>query len=143
MKIRKALVYFLALAVITGLLAARVATSRHRTAARSADIPEIPAPSAGNVISWESADKYYGSSMTVEGEIVLARNTGKVCFLNFHRNYKRYFTAVIFESDFSRFPSSPEEYYLNKKVRVRGLIKEYNGKPEIVLNSPSQIEIIK
>ena len=94
------------------------------------------------IISWRDAAKYYGQTKIVEGKIILSNNTGKVCFLNFHKNWRIYFTAVIFASDFNRFPSNPEDYYLNRKVRVKGLIKEYKGKPEIILKSPSQIEII-
>jgi len=95
------------------------------------------------IVSWQDAHKYYGHTKTVEGTIVAANNTGKVCFLNFHKDWRRYFTAVIFSSDFDKFPSYPEEYYLNRMVRVTGLIKEYRGKPEIILKSPSQIEIIE
>lgn len=95
------------------------------------------------IISWQDAHKYYGRTKTVEGTIVATNNTGKVCFLNFHKDWRRYFTAVIFSSDFGEFPSYPEEYYLNRTVRVTGLIKEYRGKPEIILKSPSQIEIIR
>ncbi|MBA7552384.1 hypothetical protein ES705_44945 [subsurface metagenome] len=94
------------------------------------------------IISWRDAAKYYGQTKIVEGKIVVSNNTGKVCFLNFHKNWRKYFTALIFASDFNRFPSNPEDYYLNRKVRVKGLIKEYKGKPEIILKSPSQIEII-
>jgi len=97
---------------------------------------------AVKAISWRDAGKYYGQTETVEGKIVASNNTGKVCFLNFHKDWRRYFTAVIFASDFSKFPAHPEEYYLNRTVRVKGLIKEYRGKPEIILKSPSQIEVI-
>lgn len=96
-----------------------------------------------DVISWRDAAQYYGQTKTVEGKIVVSNNTGKVCFLNFHENWKKYFTAVIFSSDFNRFPARPENHYLNRKVRVKGLIKEYNGKPEIILKSSAQIEIIE
>jgi len=94
-----------------------------------------------DVISWREAAEYYGQTRAVEGKIVASNNTGKVCFLNFHKDWRRHFTAVIFASDFDRFPAHPEEYYLNRVVRVKGLIKEYRGKPEIILKSPSQIEI--
>jgi len=95
------------------------------------------------VISWQDAAKHYGEYATVEGTIVATHNSGKACFLNFHPDYKRYFTSVIFASAFPRFPANPENYYYGKKVRVSGYIKEYEGKPEIVLNDPSQIEILK
>ena len=98
---------------------------------------------AADVISWKDADKHYGQTKTVEGTVVATHNTGKVCFLNFHENWKIYFTAVIFASDFHKFPDNPEDYYLDKKVRVTGKIKKYKGKPEIILKSPAQIKIVK
>lgn len=102
-----------------------------------------PAKTVDHVISYQDAAKYYGKIKTVEGVIVATNNTGKVCFLNFHKDWKRYFTGVIFASDFDKFPKNPEDYYLNRKVRITGLIKEYNGKPEIIIKNPAQIQIIK
>ena len=96
-----------------------------------------------DVISWRDAAQYYGEKKTVEGKVVASNNTGKVCFLNFHSNWKKYFTAVIFASDFKKFPAHPEDHYLNRTVRVNGLIKEYQGKPEIILKSPAQIKIVE
>ncbi len=95
------------------------------------------------IVPWQDAHKYYGQTKTVEGKIVATNNTGKVCFLNFHKDWRKYFTAVIFSSDFERFPAYPEEYYLHRIVRITGLIKEYRGKPEIIIKSPSQIEIVE
>jgi len=95
------------------------------------------------VISWKDAHRYYGKFVTVEGTIVASYNSGKACFLNFHRNWKRYFTAVIFSSNFHKFDSAPEQLYQGKKVRVKGMVREYRGKPEIIVNSPSQITIIE
>ena len=95
------------------------------------------------IVSWKDAHKYYGEYVTVEGTIVATYNSGKACFLNFHPDYAKYFTAVIFKSDFYKFPDAPEDYYLNKKVHVMGTIKQYQGKPEIILNGPSNIKIIE
>jgi micrococcal nuclease len=88
------------------------------------------------------AHKYYGEKVIVEGTVVAAFNSGKACFLNFHKNWKKYFTAVIFQSAFDKFPEHPELYYKDKKVRITGVIKEYKGKPEIVLKHPSQIKVV-
>ncbi len=104
----------------------------------SSQRPASPPP----LISWQEAAKHYGKYCTVEGKIVLTKNTGKVCFLNFHKEWKRHFTAVIFADFFPRFPSQPERYYLHKTVRVTGIIKDYQGKPEIIVESPEQIEIL-
>jgi micrococcal nuclease len=128
---------------------------RNKRGLWSFDVFQVPDTAAGaktvlpddpvrlDVISWRDADQYYGMTKIVEGRIVVTNNTGKVCFLNFDKNWKKYFTAVIFSSDYDKFPSYPEEYYLNRLVRVKGLIKEYKGKPEIILKSQSQIEVIE
>ena len=97
---------------------------------------------AGQVIQWNEAQKYYGQYVTVEGKIVATYNSGKACFLNFHPDYKKHFTAVIFQSAFHRFPSAPEDYFYGKSVQVTGNVKEYKGKPEIILTDPSQIKIL-
>jgi len=93
-------------------------------------------------ISWQDAAQHYGEYCTVEGSLVATHNSGKACFLNFHPNDKRYLTAVIFANRFGDFPPSPEQYYQGKRVRVTGQVKQYQGKPEIVLDSPDQIQIL-
>jgi hypothetical protein len=93
-------------------------------------------------IPWDLAENYIGKHMSVEGRVVRTHNSGKACFLNFHNNWVRYCSLVIFDNVFHRFPVKPETFYLNKFVRVKGKIKKFRGRPEIVLNSPKQIEII-
>lgn len=97
---------------------------------------------ATDVVNWKDAANHYGKYKTVEGSIVATKCTPKVCFLNFHPDYRTYFTAVIFASDWSKFPANPDKYYLNKKVQVSGTIKEYKGKPEIILKNQDQIKIV-
>ena len=93
------------------------------------------------VIDWKDAHNYYNQYVIVEGTIVNTHDSGTVCFLNFHTNYQ-YFTAVIFASDFLGFPFIPEVFYLGKKVYIIGIIKEYNGSPEIIVKTPQQIRIL-
>ena len=97
---------------------------------------------AATQVHWDQADKYYGQTVTVTGKVVATHNSGKACFLNFHQDWKHNFSAVIFVSDFAKFPPNPEQFYLNKEVKVTGLVKEYQGKPEIILNDPTQIQIV-
>lgn len=95
-----------------------------------------------STISWRDAGRHVGEYLAVEGKVVRTYNSGRACFLNFHPDYKRYFSAVIFYSDFNRFPYAPEKHYKNREVRVVGVIEEYNGAPQIILNSPSQIKLL-
>jgi len=92
-----------------------------------------------DIIPWQDAATYYGQIKIVEGTIVETKNTGKACFLNFSPNWRTDFTAVIFASDFGKFPPNPEAYYRGKKVRVTGSIQEYRGKPEIVLKIKTRL----
>jgi endonuclease YncB( thermonuclease family) len=95
-----------------------------------------------DIIPWDLAENYIGKYMSVEGRVVRTHNSGKACFLNFHNNWARYCSLVIFDNVFHRFPKKPEKFYLNEFVRVKGKLKKFRGRPEIVLNSPKQIEII-
>ena len=93
------------------------------------------------IIDWSIAHKYLNQYVIVEGTIVNTYNSGNVCFLNFHTDYQ-HFTAVIFACDFPGFTMPPEVFYLGKKVQIIGIIKEYNGSPEIIVKTPDQIKII-
>jgi micrococcal nuclease len=95
------------------------------------------------VISYLDAGKYIGQTKTVEGTIVKTFKyiKGEIIFLNFHDPYQGYFTAIIWSSDWDKFPFAPEVYYKGKEVRVTGEIIEYEGTPEIVVRDPSQIEV--
>jgi endonuclease YncB( thermonuclease family) len=88
------------------------------------------------------AHEHYGESVVVKGKIVRTHNTGKVCFLDFDRRWKKGLTAVIFARSFHKFPEKPEDYYMGKDVRIAGEIEEYEGAPQIILNDRTEIEIL-
>jgi len=95
------------------------------------------------VIKACQAKDFYGEEVIVEGKIVdTYRSKTNTVFLNFEKPYpNQCFSGVIFSSYQDKFVEDPENYYLNKVVRVKGIIKEYKGKPEIILKDSSQIEI--
>jgi hypothetical protein len=95
-----------------------------------------------NKITYTDAGKFLGQYVEIEGEIVSSHNSGKICYLNFDKNYKEYIALVIFADNFKRFPAQPEKYYLNKKVRVEGRVKDYKGRLEIILGSTEQIKVL-
>lgn len=99
-----------------------------------------PAPTG--VIGWQEAGNYLGAEVTVEGEIMRTHDTGKVTFLNFTPAYRGTLTLVIFASDYDRYPAPPVNYFLNKHLRATGMVKDYQGAPEIIIDSPDQIEIL-
>lgn len=94
-----------------------------------------------NVVSYLQAANFIGQVKTVEGTIVLTSSSKGTIFLNFHDPYTGYFTAVIFASDAGNFKFDPASFYKNKEVRITGTIQLYEGAPDIVVSSPSQVEV--
>lgn len=92
-------------------------------------------------IAWQDAADYVGAYVSTKGTIVSAYNNGKVCYLNFHKDYKNHLTLVIFASSFKKFPGYPEKAYLGKEIEVEGRVKDYKGRVEIIIDSPEQIKI--
>jgi len=87
------------------------------------------------------AYRHIGKNATVEGLVVAVKKTTKAAFLNFEKPYpNQCFTAVIFASNFYKFPDFYS--YKDKRIRVSGVIKEYEGKPEIIVENPNQIAIV-
>ena len=94
-------------------------------------------------ISWEQAAEHLGQECVVTGKIVGTRNIGKMCFLNFHADFKNHFTVVVRQESFDKFPKPPETLYADQFVKVTGKIIDYQGKPEIVVTAPEQIRIVQ
>lgn len=70
----------------------------------------------------------------------VAKGDKKTTYLHFGATYPNVkLTAVIFEKDVVKFESSPAIFLMDKKVCITGLLKEYKGKPEIIVSDPSQI----
>lgn len=67
------------------------------------------------------------------------RSHGQPTFLNFDRPYpNQTFTALIWKKDRYHF-GQPESDYLYRHICVTGRIKNYHGRPEIIVSTPSQI----
>jgi cardiolipin synthase len=103
--------------------------------------PAATAPASG-VVDWQDAGEYLGQRLTVQGEVVRVYNSGKAAFLNFAEAYQGQFSVVIFAADFEQWPEPPDQVYLGQRVQVSGKIKEYQGAPEMIVESPDQIVIL-
>lgn len=94
------------------------------------------------IISTKDAGNYIGKTVTVEGYIADVVTRPKVNYLNFDSKFpKNTFTAVIFPKDAENFENL--NIFRNKNVRVKGKIEMYRGKPQIIVSSPEQINIVK
>jgi micrococcal nuclease len=53
------------------------------------------------------------------------------------------FTFVVYGEDRKKFSWKPEEYLVDKEVCVTGEVKDYRGKPQIVVSDTAQVVIKK
>ena len=112
--------------------------------AKIAEETILPSSLIDDAIGACNAGNYIGKEKTVAGKIADGyKSKTNTVFLNFEKPYpNQCFTAVIFSSDLINFPENPQNYYEGKIVKIKGTIKKYQGKPEIILKDRSQIEVI-
>lgn len=80
----------------------------------------------------------------IYGKVVDVRQGGKAIFLGIGNTAKTGLKVVIFDKDKTNFEDggiNPLTHYNGKAVVVYGKIKMYKGMPEVIVNSPSQIEV--
>lgn len=120
--------------------------ARQATAADSAIAePAIPA------VDPADTGEHVGEECTVEFHVETARKLpGKeVCFLNSCRDHRdeKNFTVVIFKGGLDRLKEdgieSPAEHFEQATIRVRGVVEKRNGRPQIVVDDPGQITLVK
>ena len=93
-------------------------------------------------IGMNKASRYLGKVKTVRCKIIETYDSGKAVFLGTGKDYKIDFTVVIFHGALDNFPFDPLTYYKEKEIEVTGKIIKYWG-PEIVVEDPTQIKVIK
>ncbi|MFZ0034608.1 MAG: thermonuclease family protein, partial [Sedimentisphaerales bacterium] len=100
-----------------------------------------PQQQSAKSIDYTEAPNHIGEYACVSGKIdhVYTSQKGTV-FLNFCQDYKTCpFGVVIFNEDAHKF-SNPTQYE-GQTLEITGLIKSYQGRPEIILNDLGQIKI--
>lgn len=110
-----------------------------------------PAVRAVPVVDPADTGDHDGEECTVEFLVETARKLpGKdVCFLNSCRDHRdeKNFTVVIFKGGLDRLEAdgieSPAEHFEKATIRVRGVIEKRNGRPQIVVDEPGQITLVK
>lgn len=93
-------------------------------------------------INYADVENHVGEDACVVGKIdrVYISKSGTV-FFDYCKDYKTCpFTAVVFVGDVKKFTDF--KVYNGKTIELKGLIKSYKGKPEIIINGPEQIKII-
>jgi hypothetical protein len=101
--------------------------------------------SQGSIPAAEAA-KHVGEKATVCDKVFGGRfmenASGQPTLINMGDAYPNNpFTFVIFPDDRKKFSYKPEDFLVDKKVCVTGEIKEFRGKPQIVVTDTLQVVI--
>jgi hypothetical protein len=93
------------------------------------------------IIADTDAAAHVGQVATVEGLVANVFVSSKgICFLDFEGAYpNEVFSGVVFSSSAARFGNLTT--YRGKRVQITGQIRLYKGKPEIILESPGQLQL--
>ena len=90
----------------------------------------------------DSASKHIGETVTICSTIYGVKAMEKVTFINVGSAYPNApLTLVIFAKDLVNFNDTLAKLYNNKSICVTGIIKEYKGKAEIIVNKEDQIKV--
>ncbi len=99
--------------------------------ATSADV--IPASEAGD---------HVGQAQTVEGVVTQAHTEGDNLVLELAPPEEKGFRVVLVIGLFSDVPRHPERLYVDKRVQASGIIQRFHGRPEMIVESASQIQVV-
>ncbi len=83
-----------------------------------------------------------GTFQVMEGWVTGVGHSGSRAFIDFGNDWRRGFSATIAPEDKNKFKGFNLDALVARHVRIRGMVQNYRGKPEIVLSDPAQIEIL-
>jgi DNA/RNA endonuclease YhcR with UshA esterase domain len=117
--------------------------------ASAADTAVADQPAA--VLASADAAAHVGEECTVEFTVEGGRRLPdkEICFLNScsdHRD-ERNFTVVFFKAGLERMKADgiedPAAHFEKATIRVRGIVEKRNGRPQVVVEEPGQITLVK
>jgi endonuclease YncB( thermonuclease family) len=83
-----------------------------------------------------------GNFQVVEGWVTNVAEAGGRTFIDFGSNGRQNFSAVIQPEDRRAFRGFDLESLEAHRIRIRGIVQDYRGRPEIALSNPAQIEVL-
>lgn len=104
--------------------------------------------SCSDAVGWRRASGLEGEVGSVRGPVVSTRyvpsEKGRPTFLNIGVDYPNpsRFTVVIFGEDRGSFAEAPEDAYDGARVCVTGLVEDYQGVTEMVLDDEDDLVVL-
>ncbi len=100
------------------------------------------APRPAEMLRRASSRAPEGSFQLVEGQVTRVARAGGRIFIDFSGKGRQDFSAIIQPEDRGAFRGFDLEGLETHRIRIRGIVQDYRGRPEIALSNPAQIEII-
>lgn len=121
---------------------------RRILAAAAALFLAFAVPAAGDRLTAAEAERHVGEWATVCGEVASTRyersSSGHPTLLDLDRpDPGQIFTVVISEETRRQLDPPPERRYRSSRICVTGEISTDHGVPQIVVEKPQQIEIVR
>lgn len=126
-------------ASVVAALAQQFAADWEQTRAEA--FPQSTPPAVGYIDHTQAAEHFYEEA-TVQLTVQATYNSGRVIWLMGDENRSRNFKVILFPRLWDRWPDTPDRFLKGKTIRVHGVIEKYREWPEIVVEDPSQIEIV-
>jgi len=95
-----------------------------------------------STVAWENAGSHVGERVSIEGDVAAAHVAQNTCVLEFSPDDDRALRVRLLLPVVSSLPPHPERLYIGKRVVVTGTVRRFLGKLEMVVNSPSAIEVM-
>jgi hypothetical protein len=102
----------------------------------------VVSAAVADVVPASEAGRHVGTHGTVEGDVATVTVDASGVVLSFSVAEGPGFRAVLVRSLVSSLPRDPSQVYAGKRVRITGLIQRFAGRPEMILESASQIEVV-
>jgi endonuclease G, mitochondrial len=122
--------------------------SQWRTGTKKNDVApltkaQMPKESYNTVESKQFYD--YPKEVNICGTVVSTHKSKKGhIFINMDKSFpNQIFTATIWKSNVINFSYEPEKFLINKKVCIRGKVKDYEGVPSIYPENEKAIKILE
>ncbi len=119
-----------------------VAATRAAVSGGAVDPTQPCGARVAGAIPAELAGDHLDTYQAVEFEVVRAKDTGKVTFLNSHEPFQSHFYAAVFPTDYADFPAPPAEHFAGKCIVVQGRIELYRGAPQIVVRGAEDVRVV-
>ena len=97
-----------------------------------------------DAIDVKDAPNYVGKKVTVCTRVVAIKSSDAITQISLDEKFPNSpLTVIVFAKNYSKFPNSLEQLFLNQDVCLKGVVEIYKGKPQIILESPTQIIVLK